>query len=140
MSTSERVPSSREFTIVGITYGLYVMGLFMLWPAAIGVVISHVKRGDVEETMLSSHYRWLIRTFWWWLLWWAAILAGMLAVILPNAMLIADVARSGDYLNIPWAMIAAAIVGGIALSVVWFWVVYRLLRGVIRLSDGRAVR
>lgn len=139
MSSGEPIPSSREFTFVGVAYGTYVAGLFLFWPALVGVVLAYVKRGDVEGSMLASHYRWLIRTFWWWILWWIVIIGGMVAAIVPNAILIAEVARSGDYLNIPWVIIAAAILGGIALSAVWFWVVYRIVRGVLRLSDGRAV-
>jgi uncharacterized membrane protein len=139
MAASEPVPSSREFTFVGVAYGIYVMGLFLFWPLLAGVALAYVKRSDVEGTMLASHYRWLIHTFWWWSLAWTVIVAGMLSVIVPNAMLIAAAARSGDLLNIPWALIGAAVGGGIALAVVWFWAVYRLFRGILRLSDGRAV-
>jgi uncharacterized membrane protein len=139
MAASASVPSSREFTFVGVAYGIYVMGLFLVWPLLAGVVLAYIKRGDVAGTMLASHYRWLIHTFWWWTVWWIVIVAGMLSVIVPNALLLAEVARSGEYLNIPWSIIGAAILGGIALSVVWFWAVYRLVRGVLRLSDGRAV-
>lgn len=139
MSASEPVPSSREFTFVGIAYGLHVTGLFLMWPAFIGIVLDYVKRGDVENTILQPHYTWLIRTFWWSLLWGALILGAMLAVIVPNAVLVADLARTGNYLSIPWSIIAAAILGGIGLSVVWFWVVYRLARGILRLADGRAM-
>ena len=139
MSVNQIVPPSREFTYVGIAYGVFVMALFLVWPAVVGAVLAYVKRGAVEETILESHYRWLIRTFWAWLLWWVVILGAMLAVIVPNAVVVAQAARSGDYLSIPWAMIAAAIAGGLALSAIWFWVVYRLVRGVMRLSDGRAV-
>ena len=139
MSARESVPSSREFTFVGIAYGLHVTGLFLFWPAVIGVVLDYIKRRDVEETILASHYNWLIRTFWWSLLWGGLILGAMLWVIVPNAMLVADLARSGNYLSIPWSIISAGILGGIGLSVVWFWTVYRFTRGILRLSDGRAV-
>jgi uncharacterized membrane protein len=139
MSAAETVPSSREFTFVGVAYGLHVTGLFLFWPALIGLVLDYVKRRDVEDTILASHYGWLIRTFWWSLLWGGLILAGMLSVIVPNAMLVAELARTGDYLSIPWSIIGAAILGGIGLSVVWFWTVYRYTRGILRLSDGRAV-
>jgi uncharacterized membrane protein len=139
MSASEPVPSSREFTFVGIAYGLHVTGLFLVWPAFIGVMLDYVKRGDVRETVLESHYGWLIRTFWWSFLWGALILGAMLAVIVPNAILVAELARTGNYLSVPWRLIAAAVIGGIGLAVVWFWVVYRLTRGILRLSDGRAV-
>ena len=139
MSASEPIPSSREFTFVGIAYGLHVTGLFLVWPAFIGIVLDYVKRGDVEETILESHYVWLIRTFWWSFLLGGLILGAMLAVIVPNAILVAELARTGNYLSVPWSIIAAAVLGGIGLSVVWFWVAYRLFRGILRLSDGRAV-
>jgi uncharacterized membrane protein len=138
MSATESVPSSREFAFVGVAYGLHVTGLFLMWPSFIGIVLDYVKRRDVEDTFLASHYSWLIRTFWWSWLWGGLILAGMLWVIIPNAMQVADLARSGNYLAIPWAIVGAAIGGGIALSIVWFWVAYRLTRGILRLSDGRA--
>jgi uncharacterized membrane protein len=137
MSANEPVPSSREFTFLGIAYGLHVTGLFLMWPSFIGIIVDYIKRGDVEGTMLESHYTWLIRTFWWSLLWGSAILGGMLAIIVPDALIVADLARTGDYLAIPWSIIGAGIGGSIGLSVVWFWIVYRLIRGVIRLSDGR---
>jgi uncharacterized membrane protein len=133
------VPSSREFTFVGICYGLYVFGLFLAWPALLGVIVAYVKRGDVEGSMLESHYRWLINTFWVWTILWVLILSAMLAVVIPNALTIAQVARAGDYLAIPWEMIAAAVVGGLALAIVWFWVVTRLFRGTLRLADGRTI-
>lgn len=138
MSASEPLPSSNEFTVVGVAYGLHVTGLFLVWPSFIGIVLDYVKRGDVEGTMLASHYGWLIRTFWWSLVWGGLILGAMLAVIVPNAMLVAKLARAGDFLSIPWSLIAAGVLGGIGLAGVWFWIAYRLLRGILRLSDGRA--
>jgi uncharacterized membrane protein len=137
MSASEPVPSSREFTFVGIAYGLHVTGLFLMWPGFIGIVLDYVKRRDVEGSFLESHYTWLIRTFWWSMVIGGLIVGAMLAVIVPNALLIADLARSGNYLSIPWAIIAAGVLGGTGMAVVWFWVVYRLTRGILRLSDGR---
>jgi uncharacterized membrane protein len=139
MSTPEPVPPSREFTFAGIAYGLHVTGLFLFWPAFIGIVLDYVKRGDVQETILESHYTWLIRTFWLSLLWGGLILAGMLSQILPQAREMAELARSGDYLSIPWRFLGAAILGGIGIAAVWFWTAYRFVRGILRLADGRAV-
>ena len=123
--------------MVGVTYGLYGLGLFLLWPTLIGVVIAYVKRHDVAE-LLSSHYRWLISTFWWWLVAWAVMIGAMLSVLIPNAIDIEKAVRSGQYFNIPWELIGASVLGGLGLVIVWLWVVYRLIRGAIRLSDGRA--
>ncbi len=139
MSASEKIPSSREFTIVGVTYGAYVLGLLMIWPTLIAIVLAYVKRNDVAGSMLESHYAWLIRTFWWSFVCWAVIIGVMLSVIIPNALLIGEAVRTGNFVNIPWKLIGTVIGGGIALGFVWFWTVYRLLRGIFRLSDGRAV-
>lgn len=136
---SEAVPSSREFTFVGIAYGLHVTGLFLFWPALFGLFLDYVKRRDVEDTFLASHYDWLIRTFWWALLWGALLIGGMVWVIVPNAVRLGELARAGDYFAIPWEIIAAGVLGGIGISIVWFWTVYRFIRGILRLSDGRAV-
>ena len=136
-NASEAIPSSQAFTMVGVTYGLYGLGLLMLWPALFGVVIAYVKRHDVPE-LLSSHYRWLINTFWWWLVAWIVIIGAMLVVMIPNAMEIESAVQSAQYFNIPWELIGAGLLGGLGVSIVWLWVVYRLIRGAIRLSDGRA--
>ena len=135
-NASEAIPSSQAFTLVGVTYGLYGFGLFLVWPALIGVVIAYVKRKDVPE-ILASHYRWLINTFWWWLIAWAVIVGAMLFVIIPNALEIERTIKSGS-INVPWELMGAGIFGGLGVAIVWLWVVYRLIRGAIRLSDGLA--
>lgn len=135
-NASEAIPSSQAFTLVAVTYGLYGIGVFLLWPTLIGVVIAYVKRRGVPE-LLSSHYRWLITTFWWWFVAWNLIIGGMLAVIIPNALEIHRAVNSG-MINLPWEFMGAGIFGGIGLLIVWLWVVYRLIRGAVRLSDGQA--
>lgn len=135
-NASEAIPSSQAFTLVGITYGLYGFGLFLVWPALIGVVIAYVKRQDVPE-ILASHYRWLINTFWWWLIAWSVIIGAMLVVIVPNAFEIERTMSSGS-ITVPWELMGAGIFGGLGVAIVWLWVVYRLIRGAIRLSDGLA--
>ncbi len=137
VGASETVPSSRQFTYVGVAYGLYAIALFLLWPALIGVMLAYVKRNDVPA-LLSSHYRWLITTFWWWFIAWAIVIGAMLSVIIPNAIEIKAAVRSEQYFNIPWELIGTAVLGGFALGIIWLWVIYRLVRGAIRLSDGVA--
>ena len=134
-NAKEAIPSSQAFTVVGVTYGLYGLGLLMLWPTLIGVVIAYAKRHDVPE-LLASHYRWLISTFWWWFVAWIVILGAMLTVMIPNAIEIEGAVRSGQYFNIPWELIGAIVMGGFGLLIVWLWVVYRLIRGAVRLADG----
>jgi uncharacterized membrane protein len=111
----------------------------LLRLALIGLVIAYIRGDDVAGSFLASHYEWLIRTFWWWALWWVAGIGIIAAGVIPNALVIANAARTGDYLTIPWSRIGAAIAGAFVLAFVWLWVVYRLTRGALRLSDGRAV-
>ena len=136
-NASEAIPSSKAFTMVGVTYGLYGLGLFLFWPTVIGLVIAYVKRRDVPE-LLSSHYRWLINTFWWSLIAWALMIGAMLVVVVPNALEIESAVQSGQYFNIPWELIGAAVLSGLGVAIVWLWSLYRLIRGAIRFSDGRA--
>ncbi|HQR21268.1 MAG TPA: hypothetical protein PLE54_18155 [Burkholderiaceae bacterium] len=134
------VPTSREFTLLGITYGLFAIGLVMFWPAFIGLVVAYVKRGDVAENFLASHYSWLIRTFWGWTLGFAAGLGIILALVVPTAI---RMERMGDVtataVRVPWELLGGAVAGGLIFLLVWCWVVYRLIRGTLRLADGREV-
>ncbi len=142
MSTvaDNNVPSTREFTLLGITYGLFAFGLVVFWPVIAGVVLAYTRRGDAKGTFLESHYGWLIRTFWWWLVLFVLIICGLISAVLPGAIQLGRAAESGiNIVNIPWKLIGGAVAGGIALAVVWFWVIYRLIRGLLRLGDGRAV-
>jgi uncharacterized membrane protein len=132
------VPSTREFTMLGITYGLYAMGLVMVWPASIGLVVAYVKRSDVAESFLASHYTWLIRTFWGWAVGFLLGLGALLALVVPSAMEM-DRMPSTSTVKLPWELLGGAIGGGLVIAAVWFWVVYRLIRGTLRLADGRAV-
>lgn len=133
------VPSAREFTMLGITYGLYALGLVMFWPAAAGLVIAYVKRSDAAETFLGSHYTWLIRTFWGWAVGFAIGVGTLLALVVPSAIELGQFAKSTHQVRLPWEMLGGALVGGVLITVVWCWVVYRLIRGTLRLADARPV-
>jgi len=133
------VPSTREFTLLGVTYGLYALGLVMFWPAFIGLVIAYVRRDDAAGNFMASHYRWLIRTFWGWVVGFAVGIGTLIALVLPSAIELGQVAKSTSQIRLPWEMLGGAIVGGVLIAVVWVWVVYRLIRGTLRLADAREV-
>jgi uncharacterized membrane protein len=136
---AETVPSSREFTLLGVTYGLYALGLVIFWPAVVGLILAYVKRGDARGSIIESHYGWLIRTFWWWVGWFTLAVVGMVVMVLPGAIEMGRKMEATQMLSVPWQLIGGAIAGGTVILLVWFWVVYRLLRGTLRLADGRAV-
>jgi uncharacterized membrane protein len=99
-------------TIVTVVYGLQAIGLLLpvLLPWIVGVVIDYVKRDDAIGTWLESHFRWQIRTFWWSLLW--AVIGGVLLLVL---------------------------IGWLVLAVAGVWVLYRIVKGWLRLAEQREI-
>ena len=99
-------------TIVTVVYALQALGLLLpvVLPWIVGVVIDYVKREDARGTWLESHFRWQIRTFWWSLLW--AVIGGILLLVL---------------------------VGWLVLAVAGVWVLYRIVKGWLRLAEQREV-
>lgn len=101
--------------ITGIISSAAVVTAFLTgWPSIIAVILNYVKRGAVRGTYLESHFRWQIRTFWFSLLW--VVIAGVLFITV---------------IGIPAAWVMVFLIG--------VWLVYRMLRGVLRLMDGRPI-
>jgi len=94
--------------ITTAVYALQALGFVFGITFVVAVVLNYIKREDVRGTWLESHFRWQIRTFWYGLLW--SVLGTLLAIIL-----------------IGWFIWAAAVV----------WVIYRIAKGWLRLSEGR---
>jgi uncharacterized membrane protein len=92
--------------------GLAVPAPLLTWIAIVGVIIAYVKRGDARGTWLESHMTQLIRLFWWSTIW--AMIGWLLFVTI---------------LGIPFALAIWAIVA--------VWVLYRVIRGVLKLKDQR---
>ena len=85
---------------------------FVGFTPVIGVIINYFKKSEVTGSILESHFRWQIRTFWWGLFWFS--LASVLIFI---------------WIGIP--------IGYPMLAILFVWWVYRLLRGWLRLNKGR---
>lgn len=99
--------------ISGVLSSATIVFAFLLgWPSIIAVILNYIKRGDVTNTWLESHYNWQLRTFWYALLW--ALIAGLLALTL---------------IGIPAAILVIAITG--------IWVLYRVIRGWTSLLERR---
>lgn len=78
------------------------------WPSIIAVILNYIVRGDVRGTYIESHFRWQIRTFWFALMW---VLVALLFAV--------------TYFGIP-----------VAIMIAWgagLWVLYRIVRGLLRL-------
>src|ERR1700674_5881872 len=101
--------------VTGIVGAATVVGAFLTgWPSIIAVILKYVKRSEVRGTWLESHFRWQIRTFWFGLLW--VTLCGLFIVV-----------TLGIGLLIAW----------LPLMLVGLWVIYRIVRGWLRLMDHR---
>ena len=81
------------------------------WPSIVAVVLNYVKRSEAAGTMLESHFRWQIRTFWFAVPW------ALLGLVLWFTLLL-----------IPLALLVWALAG--------LWVAYRVIRGWLALARG----
>lgn len=101
--------------VAGIVGAATVVGAFLTgWPSIIAVILNYVKRSEVRGTWLETHFRWQIRTFWFGLLW--VTLCGLFIVV-----------TLGIGLLIAW----------LPLTLVGLWVIYRIVRGWLRLMEHR---
>lgn len=100
--------NSPEKNITTIVYALQALGLMIPFALIAGVVLNYVKQEDVANTWLESHFRWQIRTFWFALLWFSL---GVLTLVLVMGYFI---------------LFANAV-----------WLIYRIIKGWLRLSEGK---
>ena len=121
-------PRHNLVTLTHVMYGLHafsaVMGIltpalivtsFLTgWPSIIAVIINYVKRDEVRGTYLDSHFGWQLRTFWYALLW--LVVMGIL------------------FMTIIGIVIAVPLGLGVGI-----WVVYRIIRGWMTLSQGKPI-
>ncbi|MDA7746564.1 hypothetical protein N8878_04450 [Psychromonas sp.] len=91
-----------------IAYGLMVLGMFTGLFWFIGVVWAFVKRDEAQGTMFADHYDNIISTFWWTL-----------------------------GLSIVGFILALFIVGYFLLFAVWIWSIYRVIKGLARITSNK---
>lgn len=102
---------------LGIVTSAFVVTAFLFGvPSIVAVILNYVKRGDVRGTYLESHFQWQLRTFWFALLW----IAVAFLISVPFMLVL-----------IGFATLWVAAVG------IGLWVIYRVIRGWIRLSAGQ---
>ena len=93
-----------------VAYALLAGSLLTGVSGIAGVVIAYLKRDEAAGTLLESHFRWIIRTFWWSLLW------GVIGAI---SMLV--------------------LVGFVILFAAAVWFIYRDAKGWLELRAGRPI-
>ena len=99
--------------LTGLLSSAFILTAFLTgWPSIIAVILNYLKRDAVYGSYLESHFRWQIRTFWFALIW-------LIVMILLFVTLI----------GIPFAWIVGVLTG--------LWVLYRIVRGWLRLVDAK---
>jgi uncharacterized membrane protein len=93
-------------------YALHIVGVLASAGvlSVIALIVNYIKRDDAVGTIYESHMNWMIRTFWWTLVW-----------------------------LVPAFLVAALSLGllSIVLAVPVIWFLYRMIKGVLWLNDGR---
>lgn len=117
-------------TLTLVLYVLYIIAIFSGGLLAVlALIINYVKRSDVRGSIFASHFTWQIRTFWWYLAW--NIIAFIPFFFLfftgENADLFAGVGLIATTFCI------------IVVGISWIWIVYRAIRGIIKLNDNQAM-
>src|SRR5687767_9083346 len=97
-------------TVATVVYALQAAGFVTGIAWLVAIVVDYVKRDDAAGTWLESHYRWQIRTFWWGLLW--AVVGGLTALVF---------------------------IGFVVLAAAAIWIIYRIVKGWLYLSENRPV-
>lgn len=100
--------SDQAKTLTIIIYALQAASFIVGLTFLVAVIINYIKRDDVRGTWLESHFRWQIRTFWFCLLW------GLLG-----------------------AFLSAVVIGIFILLANAIWVIYRIAKGWINVTDNK---
>lgn len=103
-------PIQSAKTVATIVYALQAVGLFIGISFFAAAIVNYVKRKEVRGTWLESHFQWQLHTFWYGLLW---ATLGLLT---------------------RWIGIGYVILGLTSL-----WILYRIIKGWLRLNAGRTV-
>jgi len=112
----ERLGSLKKICLVD--YGLHIAGplLSMGVLSVIALIVNYIKRDDARGTIYESHMNWMIRTFWWTVFW---VVVSFLPLLLLTV--------------ISFGLLSFLFVVPI------LWYLYRMIKGVLWLNDGRAM-
>ncbi len=94
--------------IATLVYALQAISFLLAVTFIAAVIVNYVKKDDVADTWVASHFRWQIRTFWFALLW---TVLGFITLLLG--------------------------IGYLILIAVAAWVIYRIVKGWLALADNK---
>ena len=92
-----------------IAYGLMALGLFTGIFWVVGAIWAMIKKEDAQGTIFQDHYQNITQVFWW-----------------------------GLGLTILGMITALFIIGYLIILAVWLWSIYRLLKGISKITSNKA--
>jgi len=108
----DRIKALDEAKLQKLALIVYVLQAASLFTGALtlfaGVIINYVRKDDVQDSWIASHFSWQIRTFWFTLIW--AVIGGVTTIFL-----------------IGWGILLAASL----------WLIYRIVKGWLYLVEQR---
>jgi uncharacterized membrane protein len=146
---STALPADERAT-AAVAYVCFLLGLFIEWPALLGLALCYARRGSPEAGAALTHYEWLIQSFWTALGLWLAALALLATGMWP---LLREARATGADLDglvdlstttvLDWLTLqtplSLASVGALALVCTYLWFAWRIGRGALRLAANRPV-
>ena len=126
----QNIDQNSNRTLTLILYILYIIAIFSGGLLAIiALIINYVKLNAVKGSIFESHFKWQIRSFWGYLIW--NIVAFIPFIFLfftgENPQLFAGVAFGASIFCVAVVILA------------WVWIVYRAIKGIVRLNDNVAM-
>lgn len=112
MSTIEARPAPTS--TAHVLYLMHALSPFTLWTLALlALLVGAITRDSVRGTWVETHYAWLLRTCLWGLFWLVALTVIFFVTVI------------GIFLVwIPWGVLT-------------IWYLYRVIRGWLRLNEGK---
>lgn len=97
-----------ENKYVHINYALMALFPFTILAGIAAIIFAYLRRSETQSNLYQDHYRYIIRTFWYSILWFSIS-----------------------------AATAIIIIGFVFAFITFIWFLYRVIKGWIRLADGR---
>ncbi len=109
-SGSSNADSESNYTFFLIAHILMAAGLVTGLTPIAAVIMAYIKKDEVRGTYLESHAKWLIETFWWSI---ALAVIGFITLFI--------------------------FVGIFVLIGAGIWYIYRIIMGIVRISERKAI-
>ncbi len=102
-------------TVATVVYALQAASFLVCITLLVGVIVNYVQRDEVRRTWVESHFEWQLGTFWGSVWWWVGAL--VLALLFDFSVTVFVIAYLPSF---PWML-------------------YRIVRGWLRLNDGERI-